>query len=199
MNKTYKILIFSAVGLLVLVALYFVFRSLAGEGPASPSASQGTSPVSPPAPVQTLPDYQLDPDQEKIVYEFVKNFAELYNTYSYADYSNLTALGDYETSQMQQKTVEYESSLEKKTQPGYYQEAKVIKDSFRYTYSQVGRLSVSIGVELKVYSNFFPNLALDDSSSSQTLPQKPESTKKINMELGLEKYGNRWIVNSIKQ
>ncbi len=199
MNKIYKILIFSAVGLLVLVAIYFVFRSLAGGGPASPVASQETPSVSPPAPVQTLPDYQLDPEQEKIVYEFVKNFAELYNTYSYADYSNLTALGDYETSQMQQKTVEYENSLEKKTQPGYYQEAKAIKDSFRYTYSQVGRLSVSIAVELKVYSNFFPAPAVDDNTASQALPQKLESTKKINLELGLEKYGNRWIVSSIKQ
>ena len=196
MSKTNKILIFSAVGLLILVALYFVFKSLGG-GPAGP-AGQGAPSTAQPGPVQSLPDYQLDPDQETAVYEFVKNFAELYNTYSYADYSNLTALGDYETVQMQQKTAELVVSLEKNTQPGYFQEAKIVKDSFKYKYPQAGRLSVTLSLEIKVYSNFFPNIKASDSASGQNPLQKLEGTKKIGFELGLEKYGNRWIVNSIK-
>lgn len=187
MSRNYKILLYLALGLLLLLAVYLVFRGLSDKGgsqPASQSQPQAASTTT-----SSLPDYLLDPEQEKSAYAFVKSFAELYNTYSYGDFSNLSALGDYQTTQMQQRTEEYIKTLGKITPVGYYQETSLLENSLKYKYNQVGRVTITAGLQIKIYNNYAPGL-------SGT--QRPDKIRTSNLTMELVAYKQSWLADNIE-
>jgi hypothetical protein len=189
MNKNYKYLVYLGAAVLFILVIYLVIKGLQSNGRPADSGLAGNSQNGNLA-SSSLPSYLLNPDEELRVYEFVKNFLELYNTYSYSDYSNLTALGDYQTSGMQQTTVNYVSFLKKTVLPGYLQEAKADKDSFRYDYPSIDRLIVNLSLTEKKYSNFYPKVG--------GMTSKPEGEKRIAVELELVKFGKGWLVNNFQ-
>lgn len=187
MSRNYKIIIYLVLGLLLLLAVYLVLSGLSDKGnnqPASqPQPQAGSTATS------SLPDYLLDPEQEKSAYAFVKSFAELYNTYSYGDFSNLSALGDYQTTQMQQRTNEYIKTLGKTTPVGYYQEASLLENTLKYTYNQVGRVTITANLQIKIYNNYMPSLAGNP---------KPDKTRTANLTIGLVAYKQNWLADNIE-
>ena len=196
MNKNYKYLIYFGGAVVLFLAIYLVIRGLQGDSGLSGSGTAGNQQNGNLA-SSTLPSYILDPTEEQKVYEFVKNFSELYNTYSYSDFSNLTALGDYQSPEMQQTTVKYVSFLEKNTVPGYLQEASVVLDSFHYDYPSANRLVVNINLKIKKYSNFYPKIG-DVVSLRESYSTKLEGENLTVVELELIKAGTGWQVNKFQ-
>lgn len=196
MNKYYKYLIYLGGAVVLFAAIYLVIRGLQGNS-ASPGSGNAENGQNSGAASSSLPSYILDPGEEQKVYEFVKNFTELYNTYSYADFSNLTALGDYQTPEMQQTTIKYVSFLEKNTAPGYFQEAGAIKDSFRYDYPNASNLTANLVLRVKKYSNFYPKIG-NEISLRESYSTKLEGENMIAVQLGLIKVGSGWQVNSFQ-
>ena len=196
MNKNYKYLIYFGGAVVLFLAIYLVIRGLQGDSGSSGSGTTGNQQNNNLA-SSTLPSYILDPSEEQKVYEFVKNFSELYNTYSYSDFSNLTALGDYQTPEMQQTTVSYVSYLEKNTVPGYLQEASVVPSSFHYDYPSASRLVVSLSLKIKKYSNFYPKIG-DAVSLRESYSTKLEGENLTVVELELIKAGTGWQVNKFQ-
>lgn len=186
MSRAYKIVIYLVVGLLLLWAVFLVINGLS-EKDGSQSSLQ-PQPQSGNTATSSLPDYLLDPEEEKSAYAFVKNFAELYNTYGYGDFSNLSALGDYQTTQMQQRTQEHIQTLEKITPFGYYQEASLLQNTLKYKYNQVGLVTVTGSLQIKSYHNY--SLGLAGS-------QRPDKTETVNLIINLITYKKSWLVDDI--
>lgn len=186
MSRTYKIVIYLVLGLLLFWAVFLVIKGLSEKG-GNQSLSQSQSQTAHTA-TDNLPDYMLDPEEEKSAYAFVKNFAELYNTYGFGDFSNLSALGDYQTTQMQQRTEEYIKTLEKVTPVGYYQEASLLQNTLKYKYNQVGQVTITGNLQIKLYHNYISNLAVS---------QRPDKINTVNLSINLVAYRKSWLVDSI--
>lgn len=89
-------------------------------------------------------DYLLSGDEEAKAKEFVKSFVNLYNTFRYADYRNLTATGDYQTPAFQERTVAYVAELERTVEPGYSRVTEADASTFTYRYPNARRLEVQL-------------------------------------------------------
>lgn len=135
MNKKFFLYIGLAVAVIAVGILLLVFFR-AGTG------SQNTPRIS------NVPAYQLSPGDEAHLRSFVKTFAELYNSYSTGDYSNLYALGDYETTAMQYRTKALIDQLDQQTPDGYDIRSEGVDASFRYSFNQANLLTASINVNV---------------------------------------------------
>lgn len=119
-NSWKKIIILSLIGVILVVG-FLIFSSLGQESNNNPPDNQNNITLS-----------EEKAGQVKI---FVKNFVSLYNSYRYADYSNLSALGDYQTTLMQEDTVALIADLEKTVTVGYSKETIVDESTFKYNYN----------------------------------------------------------------
>ncbi len=137
----------------------------------------------------SLPEYVLNADEEQKVREFVKNFVFLYNTYRYADYSNLTATGDYQTPEMQNLTLAKVDELEKTTPLGFYRTTEANEKSFTYTYptGSTLRVTMDITVEEGIVSN------------SQDLRQGSATEVKYTAKavVTLKRVSGNWLVDAV--
>lgn len=131
-------------------------------------------------PTPTIPDLILDPAREPQVRQFVKNFVSLYNSYSYGDYSNLTALGDYQTVAMQENTVSAVNALSSSVQPGYSIRTVADPDTFTYHYPDSSRL-----------------IAIISAQVTETTAQGAVAPYQVTATLQLQKSSDFWLVDSI--
>ncbi len=180
MSKTNKILLYLFGFLLVCGLFFLIVRGLTNKSSQKPVDNTQTN----------LPDYVLSQSDETKVKEFVKNFINLYNTYGYADFSNLTALGDYQTVNFQNKTKETVSSLETSTPVGYQKETQAKPETFSYKYP--------LSNLLKVYMD----AKVEEKVSDQNLQISPRTENIFNsydvkITVELVPSGKNWLVNDI--
>lgn len=182
-------MVVSGVIIVFIAVLYYSFSSPKSlKTDSSNTLSEQNNP-------SNLPEYLMSEQEEAQVKEFALNFLKLYNTYSFSDYSNLLALGDYQTPEMQKKTLQIAEKLKQKTAVGFKQEITLEPNSFFYEYPEGSILNVKIRGTLKQYSNFYQNPELDFNKS---YVPKLESTKTLNFRLELAKYGKNWLVNNLE-
>ena len=145
MNKKYKILIYLAGFLLLLLVAVVVWKGLVpGQTPVQPEQTSNPGLSTTTGQSISVPDYILSDADEADLKEFVKNFVNLYNTYSYSDFSNLTALGDYQTQAMQEKTLSAIENWQNTLPLGYRIATKSDIGSFSYKYPNAGQVIVQI-------------------------------------------------------
>jgi hypothetical protein len=178
MSKTYKIILVLILAFLALGIGFLIYANLSKE-----PQSNNPNPVE-----ENLPDYILPSDEEARVKEFVKNFVNLYNTYSYADYSNLKALGDYQDTNLQSETLDLINSLDNTVKPGFAKETKVDINSFSYKYPRAKNLQVNLTGEASESQDYYP--------TGQNTPTWKKYPIEINLEL--IKYNQNWLVSQIK-
>lgn len=179
MNKSYKILIYLVGFFLALIVIFLIFNALT-----SPSAPNNSSqPTSATGAESNLPDYILNSAEETSLKEFVKNFVNLYNTYSYNDFSNLTALGDYQTESMQKDTLATVSSLQSSLKPGYSRQTRVKENTFTYSYPSLDKLTVQIKAQV----------------AETPVIQGNQNNNLVTFSLDIKRQQNNgWLVNEIK-
>ncbi len=162
-----KILVSIGVGLVSLFLLFLVVRGLFSNE----NAGQNS---------QNIPLYTLTQAEEVRLLGFVQNIISLYNSYSTDDTSNLTALGDFMTINMQRKVTQrvevISSSPDFLTVRG---EAK--PGTFRYTYSQGSELSAFMDVEVR-------------ETNAETSAVKSNT---LHCSLLLLRDSTRWIVDDV--
>jgi len=129
-----------------------------------------------------VPDYMLSAPEEASLQEFVKNYVNLYNSYSYGDYSNLTALGDYQTQSMQEETLNSIAKYEETLPIGYQISTEADAKTFSYSYPSSDSLSTTISAEVS-------------EVLGENLPSKKYKAT-IDLEIGRQKTG--WLVKDIK-
>lgn len=129
-----------------------------------------------------VPDYMLSVSDEASLKEFVKNYINLYNSYSYGDYSNLTALGDYQTQSMQEQALASITEYEKTLPAGYSLTTSANTTTFQYQYPSASDLSASISGK-----------ASEVAGEGQVVKQ---FNVKFQLEIGRQKNG--WLVKDIK-
>lgn len=178
MPKQYKILlIIGAFFVLILVGFLIVnnLSSPKNPGPGSNQSPQATS-------TTDVPDYLLSEESEASLKEFVKNYVNLYNSYSYDDYSNLTALGDYQTQSMQEQVLASIAEYEKTVPAGYRIITTADPATFQYSYPSSDNLSATISAKV---SEVFGEV------------QTPKQYNvNIQLQIGRQKVG--WLVKDIK-
>jgi hypothetical protein len=189
MTKGFKILLAGGIFLVIIIIVYFVVKPPITAPQVQPAASNQNNGNN------KLPEYILSSDEETRVKEFAFNFIKLYNTYSYSDYSNMLALGDYETPEMQQKTLDLVDKLKVTEQVGFMQEAEADLNYFSYEYPESSSLFVKVKIKKKQYSNYYPKPELD---FKKLYIPKLEQTKTESFKLHLSKYGKNWLVNNIE-
>lgn len=172
MPKIYKYLLYFGGFLSFLLILFIILHALSASKPTL--VSNGTTASST---FSNLPGYIL-PD-ESDVRKFVENFVILYNTYSYGDYSNLTALGDYQTPELQQKTLDLVSRLQNSTPAGYSVVTNVDDSSFSYIYPEATQAFISL-----------------NGSATQSQGGH-DAVYSFTASLSLQKSGNNWLVSNI--
>lgn len=184
MNKSYKIILVIIGAFVLLAALFAIVISMSKPAPKTPDASTNQPTT------DTKPILQLDAQEETQVRQFVKNYVELYNNYSYGDYTNLTAVGDYETQKMQEKTLETIKNLQENTLEGFSQTAEADLSTFSYKYTNADTLSVSIKA----------GISQDSNSGLSTSARNPgeQKTKVLTEILTLKSYGKNWIVDDLE-
>jgi hypothetical protein len=128
-------------------------------------------------PSGNLPQYVLPADEERHVSEFVNLFVALYNTYTTDDLSNLPALGDYQTPDMQDRTYVLHDELEQTLPPEYSKSTAVTEGAFRYNYRSGNFLEVFVGIRV-----------------SETGHGVYEAEARVL----LEKLGGKWLVDYIE-
>ena len=165
---------------MILIIGFLIYRGLfpSGQQPNNQPNNQGQA-----------PDYVLDSQEEARVKEFVKNFVNLYNSYSFADYSNLTALGDYQTSAMQDKTLQLVGQLEADTPEGFQRQTETEIDTFAYGYPNASQLSV----EVKAWVE-------ETTIIGEPGPRSPEKSTRypVTVKLELSRSGQAWLVNNFE-
>jgi len=178
MLKQYKILLIIG-GFFVLILVGFLITSSLSS-PKTPS--QGNNQPSQATSTTNLPDYLLSTSDEASLKEFVKNYVNLYNSYSYGDYSNLIALGDYQTQSMQEQVLASISEYEKTLPVGYKITTTADSATFQYSYPTAENLSATISARV---SEVF--------GESQTPKQYG-----IKIQLQISQQKNGWLVKDIK-
>lgn len=131
MNK--RIWIYIAIGLFIVLVIFGFVWYFSQPAAKAPSGGQGA-----------LPSYILDPKEEARAAGFVKNFVSLYNTYSQGDYSNLYAVGSYETPGQQTRTIAYIKQLETSTPVGHEIRTNADSGKFSYTYPKADTLLTQV-------------------------------------------------------
>lgn len=173
MKKIKKILliVFTILfGLIFLVVLYL----------SSSNSKQNSTDVG------ELPSYVLQGSQEAVVKEFVKNFINLYNSYRYNDYSNLSSLGDFQTVSFQEQTIEKIKNLEKNTPENFIQISEVNLKTFDYNYPNAKQLIVTVEVLVKT------------GNSSSEATKKFLETLVYKAKIELTPFNNSWLVNQLE-
>lgn len=172
-----KYLIIAGVILVVLIVGFLIFNSAKSPNNSGNQGSNG------------IPEYVLSAAEEENVKEFAKSFINLYNSYRFADFSNLSALGDYQTPEMQLRTQARITFLETNIPVGFEKETKVDLNTFKYSYPQRDRLSVSFNAEVTETLN----------SSAGVSPRSEESKKTYtqNFEIFLQPYMSGWLVSGL--
>ena len=178
MTTKFKIIFGVGAFFLVILLGFIIIQNM--SSPAQPTGGGGINTTTPGS--GTLPDYILSGPEESTVKEFVKNFVNLYNTYSSSDVSNLTALGDYQTIELQKKTVLLAENLQNSLPVGYSLASQVDTSSFTYKYPDANTLTVKVKGLAKEY--------LNENSSAKNYT--------FTAELELQKNGNSWLVQDIK-
>jgi hypothetical protein len=187
MPRKYKIILY-ILGFFVALAVFYMVISGISSSVSSPSGGQQTA-----SSTQGVPPpltLTLSPDEESSLKEFVKNFVTLYNNYSYDDFSNLTALGDYENQAMQEKTQNLITQLQSSLQPGYSQSSKPDASTFSYQTSNTQTFTVSINVDITETNNSQSQLSIRSS-------QEPQSRTNVDT-LTVVRYGQSWLVGDIQ-
>lgn len=133
--------------------------------------------------------YLLSGDEEARIKEFVKSFVNLYNTFRYADYRNLTATGDYQTPAFQERTVAYVAELERTTSPGYSRVTEVDASTFTYRYPSARRL------ETQVRATVTEHRGQPGGLDVRSTPL--ERTFSVTASVTLSRSGGRWFVDGI--
>ncbi len=184
MSKPYKIILYLASFFVVLTIGFLIYYNVTK----TPSNQQNQ----PNNNNQDLPEYFLGADEEARVKEFVKNFVTLYNSYRYADYTNLTALGDYQTVSMQEKTLNFISQLENTVPVGFAINTTPDVSTFTYKYPEASRITASLKAEVEEIQN--ENLEKNFS------PRNPEIKTKyqITVNIVLIRFNGNWLVDSFE-
>lgn len=108
-----------------------------------------SQPTVAPPPGTEVPDYFLAADEEENLKVFVKTFVELYNTYSQDDLSNPVALGDYQTKDMQERTLSMVDNMEQALPVGYEKYTNADVATFSYTYPSRDALFASMQADVR--------------------------------------------------
>jgi hypothetical protein len=149
-----------------------------------PTASSTDQDVPPPL---TL---TLSAADEGSLKEFVKNFVTLYNNYSFDDFSNLTALGDYENQAMQQKTQDLISRLQTSLPPGFSQSSDPQLSTFSYKTIDLQTFTVTESVNISETNSSQNSLSIRSSEQ----PQSYVATEILTV----VKYGQGWLVGDVQ-
>ncbi len=182
MNKKYKILIYLAGFLLFLLVAVVVWKGLIpGQAPVQPEQTNSPGLSTTTGQSMSVPDYILSDADESDLREFVKNFVNLYNTYSYADFSNLTALGDYQTQAMQEKTISAIENWQNTLPLGYKIVTTSDIGSFSYKYPSAGQIIAQIKARVS------------ETANNQAVPEEYS----ITATLDIGRSQNGWLVKDI--
>lgn len=127
----------------------------------------------------------LSAEKQQQLKQFVKNFVSLYNTYSYNDYTNLTALGDYQTAELQTQTQELVNELSQNTSVGFNRQTTVDETTFSYNYDGA---HASVTIEANVSEWFDEGLSPRQGSGS---------SYRIIVSLKLDAAGDGWLASEI--
>lgn len=180
MNKRIKIIIVVLVIFAGAIVVYNITKDV------SKPSSQETN--SQPAAINE----EISPKDRQKIQEFVENFLLLYNTYSYEDYSNLQALGDYQTQNAQKQTLERIEKLKADTPIGFKRTVRFDEVSLKI--EKLGVLKTAFRVSAK--------LTATDSVEKQA-PASPRSSDAqggsvdLQAELRLVPYNQGWLVDDI--
>ena len=181
MEKNWKLLVFIGIIFVLLIVGFLVWSAL-GSKPGNTGGSGGGGEQS------QQSGGALDQQKENQLKEFVKNFINLYNTYSYGDYSNPLALGDYQTPNLQQKTSSFVANLEQTIVPGYSKVTTADEASFSYKPSAGGFVAT---INAQVAETSF-------ASAGVSPRQEPsEQIYEITATLTVLPSGNGWVADEI--
>jgi len=186
MKFNYKILLYIIGFFVLLAAIYAIIAGLSSPN----TQNSGNQNLSSGQASGTMASLQLSDQEEASIKEFVKNVVTLYNNYSYADFSNLTALGDYETEDMQQKTLDYISQLQAETAIGFRQVSQPDLSSFSYQSPNLSTVIVTLNVKITDTYNTGSQLDLRGG-------QQPNSFTVTDI-LTLKSYGQSWLIDDIQ-
>ena len=165
-----KLFIAIGVGIVLILLIFSLVVSYSHTPPAPNSVSSSS-----------VPSLLLDNQQEQEIKSFVQNFVSLYNSYSSDDVSNITALGDYETIDLQERTQTYVEQLQQNTPAGVVIRTEADAGDFSYQYPEGNTLLVSMGA----------TATRTDSSGTQT-------TQKITASLTLKLSSQGWLADDIQ-
>lgn len=182
-SKIYK---FAAILLVIFAVMAVVLSLLFGKSqpraqPENPSANNQAEIL------------LVSPAEQESITKFVKNFLTLYNNYGYEDYSNLEALGDYQTENAQKQTIKRMEQLKAETPVGFRRTVQLDKASIKI--EKLGILKTSFKVSAKLPAiDSVENQAPVSSRSADT-----QGSKAINLEveLRLVPYNQGWLVDDI--
>jgi len=178
MVKQYKILLFlGGFFVLVLVGFLIINNLSSSKTPIIDNNQKNQIDTT-----TNVPDYMLSVPEEASLQEFVKNYVNLYNSYSYGDYSNLTALGDYQTQSMQEETLSSIAKYEETLPIGYQISTEADSKTFKFSYPSADNLSATISAEVS-------------EVAGENLPPKKY---KATIELGIGRQKTGWLVKDIK-
>ncbi len=185
MSKSYKFLLYFIGFLVFVVIVYLIIKGLTSTPANPPAGNTGNNQNN----QQNLPDYILSDQDEAGVKEFVKNFINLYNTYRYQDFSNLTALGDYQTPAFQQKTIDLVSQLEQSTPMGFSKITVADSATFSYKYPKANLLEVTMQADVSE--------TVGEGSQNGIAPRSSPSSSsyRVSVQVELVPNGKNWLVN----
>lgn len=175
-RRSKRLLIKSVIGFGGLILLSLVVRGLINHSSNQAAPLQGGQSE------QSLPAYVLSQGEESQLKAFVQNFVSLYNSYSSGDYSNLSALGDYETESMQNKTAALITRMQQDVPPGFTSRTIALPSSFSYVYPAADQLTVRMQASV---------------SQSNSITQKQAQFTAV-ASVTLQRFGSVWVVNDIK-
>jgi hypothetical protein len=183
MSKPYKLILILASFFVVLTVGFLIYQNVTKTPSNEQSQPNNNN--------QDLPEYFLGADEEIRVKEFVKNFASLYNSYRYADYTNLTALGDYQTVSMQEKTIDLISQLENTIPVGFAINTTPEVATFTYKYPEASKITASLKAEVEETQN--------ENLQENFSPRNPEikSNYEIKVDVVLVRFNGNWLVDSL--
>jgi len=187
MERKYKIILFILGFFFLFLMVYLVIRGIMPQtqNPQSGQQSAGSGNQDVPPPLTLA----LNADDESSLRQFVKNFVTLYNNYSYNDFSDLTALGDYENQAMQQKSLDFISQTEPTLQSGYSQSSDPQLSTFSYKTIDLQTFTVTINVNI-TETNSQNELSLRSSEEPQNYTDSDTLT--------IVRYGQSWLVADVQ-
>jgi len=175
MNKTNKILLYIG-GLLVFVMIGVMIYVTVSKQSQTPSVSE------------PLPQYILGSTEEVQLKEFARYFLKLYNSYGYGYTSNLSALGDDQTTAMQEKTIAFIEDLNSTLADGFNQITEPDASSFSYTYLEADHITAML------------NATVNETYGDEGSPRSPAETKiySIKAKFKFIKNGDKWFVDNLQ-